>query len=386
MQEETTSAQNNLEQKLKQLRKAKNKKKIIIASVLVLFVIGYFITPNILAKFNKKEVTCLKNQTEIYEKYKNAVVLVKHTYAFEISIKGSKSFVINSDQTGLMPETITGTGFFVSENGKIVTNHHVAEPWLYGEEKQTSEDFIKDRIVNILPDSINEQDYKSYIEKNWNKYEENDGEEPSEPIAEAASKTINETENDSLQNQNNQTDEPSEQSFINENKEIKYVSLDDIKIIPKTIEISVALHGSKDDWLICRVLKVANGDEVDIGVLQLISEKLPNSVSTIIDLKNAILDDTSIKPGTNAILIGYPMGLTLANTRKGIKVQVYKGEINKESDGISIQYNVTSTHGASGSPVFNDCGQLIAVNYAGYDDAQGYNFGIVAKHALKLAD
>ncbi len=385
MHEETTSAQNNLEQKLKQQRNAKNKKKIIIASILMLLAIGYFIVPNIIAKFSKKEIACLKNQTEIYEKYKDAVVLVKHTYAFEISIKGSKPFAINPDQAELMPETITGTGFFVSEDGKIVTNHHVAEPWLYGGEKQTSEDFIKDRIVNILPDSINEQDYKSYIEKNWNKYEENDDEGSNESIAEAASQTV-EAENDSLQTENNQTDEPNEQSLINENKEIKYVSLDDIKIIPKTIEISVALHGSKDDWLICRVLKVANGDEVDIGVLQLISEKLPNSVSSIIDLKNAILDDTSIKPGTNAILIGYPMGLTLANTRKGIKVQVYKGEINKESDGISIQYNVTSTHGASGSPVFNDCGQLIAVNYAGYDEAQGYNFGIVAKHALKLAD
>jgi S1-C subfamily serine protease len=386
MDQETTSAQNNLEQKLKQQRNLKNKKRIIIASILVLLVIGYFILPNILKKLNKKEATCLKNQTEIYEKYKDAVVLVKHIYSFEISIKGSKPFVISPDQTGLMPQTITGTGFFVSEEGKIVTNHHVAEPWLYGEEKQTSEDFIKDRIVNILPDSINEQDYKSYIEKNWNKYEESEEEYNEEESSETINDVAAQVENDSLQTENNQTDEPNEQSLINENKEIKYVSLDDIKIIPKTIEMSVALHGSKDDWLICRILKVANGDEVDIGVLQLISEKLPNSVSSVIDLKNAILDDTSIKPGTNAILIGYPMGLTLANTRKGIKVQVYKGEINKESDGISIQYNVTSTHGASGSPVFNDCGQLIAVNYAGYDEAQGYNFGIVAKHALKLAD
>ena len=94
----------------------------------------------------------------------------------------------------------------------------------------------------------------------------------------------------------------------------------------------------------------------------------------------------AIKPGTKAVLIGYPMGMTLANTRKGIKVQVYEGQINKESDGISLQYNVTSTHGASGSPVFNECGNLIAVNYAGYDEAQGYNFGIVAKHAINLVE
>lgn len=51
-----------------------------------------------------------------------------------------------------------------------------------------------------------------------------------------------------------------------------------------------------------------------------------------------------------------------------------------------LAYNVTSTHGASASTVFNQCGQLIAVNYAGYDEAQGYNFGIVAKQAMALIE
>jgi V8-like Glu-specific endopeptidase len=120
--------------------------------------------------------------------------------------------------------------------------------------------------------------------------------------------------------------------------------------------------------------------------LQPDDNQLPATVGNIINLKEAVLDDQTLKPGTNAILIGYPMGMTLANTKRGIKVQVYEGQINKESDGVSLQYNVTSTHGASGSPVFNECGQLIAINYAGFDQAQGYNFGIVAKHAFKLIE
>jgi S1-C subfamily serine protease len=385
MLEETTSTQNDLELKLKQQRNSKNKKKIILASVLLLLVIGYFTLPSIFAKFNKKEIVCLKNQTEIYEKYKDAVVLVKHTYAFEISIKGSKPFAINVNETGIETKTITGTGFFVSEDGKIVTNHHVAEPWLYETNKETSEDYIKNKIATILPDSINEQEYKSYLDKNWNNYDKSDGEEDyeGEEASEETITAVTAVENDSINTENDQNNEAVE---VSEKKQIKYISLDDIKIIPKTVEISVALHGSKDNWLVCRVLKVSDGDEVDVAVLQLISEKLPNTVANVVDLKNAVLDDSSLKPGSNAVLIGYPMGLTLASTRKGIKVQVYEGQINKESDGISIQYNVTSTHGASGSPVFNDCGQLIAVNYAGFDDAQGYNFGIVAKHAQKLAD
>ncbi len=72
--------------------------------------------------------------------------------------------------------------------------------------------------------------------------------------------------------------------------------------------------------------------------------------------------------------------MDLAKTDSGIKVQLYDGKISKESDGNKIQYSITSTHGASGAPVFNECGQLIAVNFSGVDEVQGFNFGIVAKH------
>lgn len=83
-------------------------------------------------------------------------------------------------------------------------------------------------------------------------------------------------------------------------------------------------------------------------------------------------------------MIGYPLGEDLAQTISGIKVQLYNGQISKESDGTKIQYNVTSTHGASGAPVFNNCGQLIAVNFSGVEKVQGYNFGIIAKKIYSI--
>ena len=361
-------------------KKSRNIKIGVVLAIIA--VIGVIFIPKIWAKYNKKEVVCLNGQTEIYEKFKDAVVLVKHTYTVEISIKGSKPFQLEVGETNLEPKAISGTGFFVSEDGKIVTNHHVAEPWKYQNENGTSYDYVKEHIAAVLPDSISEENYKAVIEKNWNNYYEEEGEESEEeePVAVVASTTVD----SSAINTATIPITNSETTEVIQEKEVKYISVDDIKITPVTVEISVALHGSKEDWLKCKVYKIADGDEVDVAVLQLESETLPGSVKNIVDLDSAVSDDSKIKPGTNAVLIGYPMGMTLANTRRGIKVQVYEGQINKESDGVSIQYNVTSTHGASGSPVFNECGQLIAVNYAGFDEAQGYNFGIVAKHVASL--
>ncbi len=392
MAENTNDAQQNLENKLAQQSKNSRNKKIKIGVLIGLIALGIFTVPKILKQFNKKEVVCLKNRTEIYEKYKDAVVLVEHTYAYEVSIKGSKSFIISASGSGNDERTVNGTGFFVTQDGKIVTNHHVAEPWNASDIKGNSESYIKERISQILPDSIQENQYKNYLDENWNVYNDEvgdyeDGESPEarqelnpEAIAVA----------DKIINDSTLVVEDSENIGIEtvpkENTEIKYVNFEDIEVKGISIKISVALHGSNDSWLPCKVLKISKDEEVDVAVLQLNSNQLPDSVSNIIDLNEAISDDMSIKPGTNAVLIGYPMGMTLASTRKGIKVQVYEGQINKESDGVSLQYNVTSTHGASGSPVFNQCGNLIAINYAGYDEAQGYNFGIVAKHAIELVE
>ena len=386
MTDDKASEEKNNTNSLQTNNKARNKKIALIVGVLI--VVGIIVVPRIWAKFHKKETVCLNSQTEIYEKYKDAVVLVKHTYALQISIKGSEPFQIKVEDSSLEEKTISGTGFFVSEDGKIVTNHHVAEPWNYTEDKNADFSDLKDHIAAILPDSIDKKDYKIYLESHWNEFYDNEGEadysEENPPVATTAevanvdSSSVNTEVNDLI------SDNKSEEKVVT--SQIIYTKLEDIEIVPKTVEISVALHGSKDDWLQCKVLKIADGDEVDVAILQLSSETLPDSVSDIVDLGDAVKDDSSLKPGTNAILIGYPMGLQLANTRRGIKVQVYEGQINKESDGVSIQYNVTSTHGASGSPVFNECGQLIAINYAGYDEAQGYNFGIVAKHAMSLME
>ncbi len=321
---------------------------------------------------------CLDTDTKVYDAYKNAVVLIKHQYGYFAKING-KEFQLTVPEATV--QTIYGTGFFVDTEGSLITNSHVLQPWNSNEKEnekiQTNISNMKMKIASILTTDINEDGFESFILRNWenasaydeeSSYVENDLESEEN----AGEEFVNSSEY--------QTDTAIAATDIAASiPQKEYISEENIEVYMRTIEISVALHDSNEEWLSCDIAKVADDKNIDLGILQLRDKKTPESVANIIDLNNAITEDQSLKPGEKAIMIGYPLGVDLAQTNTGIKVQLYNGQISKESDGNKIQYSITSTHGASGAPVFNKCGQLIAVNFSGVDEIQGFNFGIVAK-------
>ena len=324
---------------------------------------------------------CLDSDTKVYNEYKDAVVLIKHSYGYFAKIKGKEIQLINQD---VKEETVFGTGFFVDREGKIMTNSHVLQPWNSSNEEQekanTTIRNLKLKIASILTTDVSEDEYQSFIERNWKiasaydesegDYEgEGEGEETSEEPAGEEFVSSNDTETDTA------TTDIAAAIPVKE-----YVSREDIEVYVKTVNIAVALHDSDDQWLSCEIEKVSEDTNIDLGIVRLIDHTTPQSVANIINIDNAVKDDASLNPGQKAIMVGYPLGMDLAKTDSGIKVQLYDGKISKESDGNKIQYSITSTHGASGAPVFNECGQLIAVNFSGVDEVQGFNFGIVAKH------
>lgn len=327
---------------------------------------------------------CGLSQTEIYEKYKNSVVLVANSYVYEVKVKGSSPFYLTITENGELapydeninnPITITGTGFFVSKDGKLVTNRHVASPWVTNQSEAFTA--IKQTVSYMVPDDVDPAQVGKYITQHWTdeitEGHEEEWEAVQTPDSAAAA-----------------SDSTASEITINipENKSSNPTDTSQIVVTGKIVRLGIALHNGKvkeiKDFIPCEYITEATDPNVDVAIIQTLSHNLPAKVKNVIDLNQAANDDTDIKPGTKAIMIGYPMGMQLAGTQKGVKVQVYEGEVNKESDGFAIQYNITSTHGASGSPVFDDCGRLVAVNYAGYDQTQGFNFGVVAKHALAL--
>lgn len=354
--------------------------KIIFCAVIILSSAAFFGF-----KYLKKPpaAICLDSDTKVYNEYKDAVVLIKHSYGYFAKIKGKEIQITTEDAK---EETVFGTGFFVDREGKILTNSHVLQPWNSSQEEQEKTSIairnIRLKIASILTTDVSEEDYQSFIERNWkiaSAYDESEGEgdyegegeETSEEPAGEEFVSSNETETDTTK----VTTDIAAAIPVKE-----YVSRDDIEVYVKTVEIAVALHDSNDQWLSCDVEKISEDTNIDLGIVRLTDHTTPQSVANIINLDNAVKNDALLNPGQKAIMVGYPLGMDLAQTDSGIKVQLYDGKISKESDGNKIQYSITSTHGASGAPVFNECGQLIAVNFSGVDEVQGFNFGIVAKH------
>ena len=362
----------------------RNRYKIAIIAIIVLSTASFFGYQYF--KTESKTI-CLGTDTKIYDTYKDAVVLIKHRYGYFAKING-KEFQLNVEDA--KEETIYGTGFFIDTNGNMVTNKHVLQPWNSSDEESekvnTTTRNLRMKIASILTKDVPENEYESFIDRNWShasvSYDEGDGEGDYEETSEETSEPAGE---EFVSSNETTTDTSAVSADIAASIPVKdYVAIDDIEVYVKTLDIEVALHDSNDTWITCEINKVSEDNNIDLGILQLADHKTPGSVTNIINLDNAIDDDKSLAPGQKAIMVGYPMGMDLAQTNSGIKVQLYNGQISKESDGNKIQYSITSTHGASGAPVFNECGQLIAVNFSGVDQVQGINFGIVAKHLHSL--
>lgn len=86
------------------------------------------------------------------------------------------------------------------------------------------------------------------------------------------------------------------------------------------------------------------------------------------------------------ICIGFNAGFTLSNTSQGIKAQITSGTISQKPDNDKIMYTIPSLPGSSGSPVVNEYGKLVAVNFAGMTGTQSFNYGIQRKRVLQFVN
>ena len=267
---------------------------------------------------------------KVYSTYKKSVVLIRGTFYYEVTVKGNLLARYTPTSDGIAevsdenpPAAYTGTGFFVSPDGLIVTNRHVVVPWMGEEETMEA---IRTHCQQQLLD-LSEQKGSSALQ----------------------------------------------------------LLAGEVKVEGKLLSLGVFLNDTRvnsyGEMIPCSLVKESGDDKIDVGLIQLNSKSLPAEVKTIVDLQRI---DNEVVEGKSIYTIGFPSGFTLARTDQGIEANNQSGEITQVRDDASFGHNITIIGGASGSPVFNDRGRLIGIVNAGYRGSQGYNFAIRARHAAGL--
>ena len=285
---------------------------------------------------------------ELFAKYKNSVVLIYGGYYYKVTAGSYTSVLQQLEELGEFNEELgefntewfvnevgkilprknngqatyyTGTGFFVSEDGKIVTNLHVARPW-------TNDNEVKEKIALHC---------KSLL------------------------KQLGDVVSD--------------------------LELIDIEVEGRIAYIGMIPNGAYIDaanMKKCVELAVPDDIKKDVAILQLITKELPYNNCNIVDLNNAVINDSEIKGGSRMFTLGFPHGSNLQDSE--VNVLAYSGKITQECTKYSFGFDAVSYEGASGSPIFNAKGQLIGVLNAGITKSQGFNYGIKAVHAKELLE
>jgi len=338
-------------------------KKIAIAAACVVLLCGVGSAIYEMTGGSKKEYT----DGELYNRYNHSVVMLVGFFHYNVTMGDLNLDVLNNicqdfRERGLLdnsytfpakvslgrdannnvvaaPNTLssyTATGFFISNDAKLMTNLHVVKPWLF-------DDHIKQM-----------EEYKSILTFKLSKVAE---------LIVANQVNLGLT------------------AFISQLKvegELDYIAL-----IPQG-DVFDETNLTK-----CRVLSAGNDPNVDIALIQTVSKRMPTSDCTYVNVIDSMdIRDEVLKVGEHVYIIGFPAGLGLQELKneKGIQVIAQGGDIIQMDSEFEFRYNAATTGGASGSPVFNKYGMLIGVHHAGAAATQGYNTGIKTKYVKQLLE
>ena len=316
---------------------------------------------------------------EIYNKNQNAVVLIKHSFVYKISI-GDRDFFFKefNPNTGEISELISyneaiedpnitwGTGFFIDKNGSILTNRHVVNVKPNEEEQKLILNGFKEKFESYYYDLLTL--HRNAIDKysqEVNYY--NSGYNYLSPYELDSMKLSIQNDENLLNNFRAYLD-----NFEYTNNNVTKTSL----------EFGVFLNNQKTstfkDYVKYKSSSISNNQQVDLALLIPVN---PSDLQTIkitnVDMSK--IDSIQIKPlkiTDRVIMIGFNHGVNLALTDTGFKPQVTEGNISQLTDSNKLLYTIPALPGSSGSPIFDKFGRVVAVNFAGMSGTQSFNYGI----------
>lgn len=258
---------------------------------------------------------------------------------------------VNTTTDGLSPLGYTGTAFFISKDGEMGTNRHIAVPWEYR-------------------DADDEENIRQQMEK----------------ACQATSGNLYE-----LLAYNVMT---GALSADDANAWLRRYQNSPLEISGKHAFFGIGLTGSKVNNQIdlqqAQVIAESGDPKKDVALIRLNSRKTPDYIvkmGAIYDIEHARVDERSLKPQDEELtIIGYPMGETVANETfdgKELRPTIHKASLSKTPDDNQIQIQAVGIGGQSGSPVIDKSHRLVGVLCSGFKGTE-VTYCCNIKHLVEL--
>lgn len=258
---------------------------------------------------------------------------------------------VNTTTDELSPLGYTGTAFFISKDGEMGTNRHIAVPWEYR-------------------DADDEENIRQQMEK----------------ARQATSGNLYE-----LLAYNVMT---GALSADDANAWLRRYQNSPLEISGKHAFFGIGLTGSKVNNQIdlqqAQVIAESGDPKKDVALIRLNSRKTPDYIvkmGAIYDIEHARVDERSLKPQDEELtIIGYPMGETVANETfdgKELRPTIHKASLSKTPDDNQIQIQAVGIGGQSGSPVIDKSHRLVGVLCSGFKGTE-VTYCCNIKHLVEL--
>lgn len=348
-----------------------------------------------------------KPPQELFEEARSGVVVILNKYYYELQLPNGgtlyfSGFDEDGDLANLTPDIeeikdkcsiLTGTGFFVDDKGTIITNNHVVNPHI--DNNQVTKNYR-----NLLK-AIKEL-YRGRMGELQEEYSRLENEKIGCLGYDEYGNVVIQDEY-TFQRIKEQQDEM-ETAYNELSSSIEELD-DNLSMTGYKVKCITKIGIAYDDTFIntiedffggneCVVVKSSSEEKTDLALIQLKGKKTPES-KYVFQLSRKVeqfsISDVFKKKHSEEMqidqqlyMIGYNAGLVLASTKQGIKVQMTSGKITQLPDGQRLMYSIPAIKGSSGSPVLNEWGEVVAVNFAGFGSTGDFNFGIPVEQVRKF--